>query len=179
MFRVQADRADAHRDERAKVCVVLAWLDRVDQRKKSRMDIVTADRFRRRRLTFDAMEAWVRYVVYRRRRVAGYANAVTWREARINRRVWTLWRAWLHRRGLKRAREAAALAMHRDDLLRNGARAWLTSGSGDARQAHRRTRPRRRRGSGGRVGPRREVRAAVEAQGARREGERREVRASR
>lgn len=128
VFRVQADRADAHRDERAKVCVVLAWLDRVDQRKKRRMDIVTADRFRRRRFTFDAMEAWVRYVVYRRRRVAGYANAVTWREARIARRVWTLWRAWLHRRGLKRAREAAALAMHRDDLLRNGARAWLAAG---------------------------------------------------
>ena len=41
--RAQADRADAHRDERAKVCVVLAWIDHVDQCKKHRMDIVTAD----------------------------------------------------------------------------------------------------------------------------------------
>ena len=34
VYRVQADGADAHRDERAKVCVVLAWLDHVDQCKK-------------------------------------------------------------------------------------------------------------------------------------------------
>ena len=128
VFRVQADRADAHRDERAKVCVLLAWLDHVDQRKKRRMDIVTADRFRRRRLTFDAMEAWVRRVVHRRRRVTGYANAVTWRNARASRRVWRLWRAWLDRRGRKRAREEAALAMHRDASMRDGARAWLAAG---------------------------------------------------
>ena len=128
VYRVQADRADAHRDERAKVCVVLAWLDHVDQCKKRRMDIVTADRFSRRRFMFNAMEAWVRRVVYRRRRVAGYANAVTWRRARTSRRVWRAWRAWLDRRGRKRAREEAALAMHRDVSMRDGARAWLAAG---------------------------------------------------
>ena len=137
VFRVQAERADAHRDERAKVCAVLAWLDHVDARKKRRVDELAADGFRARRFKFDALEAWVRHVVYRRRRIAGYANAVTWRHVRTSRRVWKLWRAWMDRVGRKRAREAAAAATFRDRLVKDGARAWLSAGleSRDARTA--------------------------------------------
>ena len=125
---MQGERAEAHFEERVASLAVLGWWRRVELRRRITHSENVAAAARDRRYAFGGLEAWVRYVVLRRKKGRSKATAGRHRHAALTRRGFAGWRVWLRGHNARRARLDGALEMHRLRLLREGAAVWLREG---------------------------------------------------